>query len=73
MLFINKEPKNSLKGCSLFFKGKLGKKGSVRKSKFFFKYGNISLTNKNLRLTYRSYTITTITGVIGCHISIYYV
>ena len=72
MLFLYKDPKDSLKGCSLFFKGKLGKKGSVRKSKFFFKSGKISLTNKSLRINYRNYEIITITGVVGCNICVFY-
>lgn len=72
ILFINKEQKNSLRGFTLFFKGKLGKKGSVRKSKFFVKYGLGSLTNKKLRLTYRTYVIITITGVVGCNICLFY-
>ena len=67
-----KKKKDSLKGCSLFFKGKLGKKGSVRKSKFFVKIGNVSLTNKSLRINYKTYVVITITGVIGCGISIFY-
>ena len=72
ILFLMKEKKNSLQGCSLFFKGKLGKKGSVRKSKFFVKVGVNSLTNKSLRINYKTYIIITITGVIGCGISIFY-
>lgn len=72
MLFLMKKKKDSLKGCSLFFKGKLGKKGSVRKSKFFVKIGNVSLTNKSLRINYKTYVVITITGVIGCGISIFY-
>lgn len=72
MLFLMKKKKDSLKGCSLFFKGKLGKKGSVRKSKFFVKIGNVSLTNKNLRINYKTYIVVTLTGVIGCGISIFY-
>ena len=72
ILFLVKEKKNSLQGCSLFFKGKLGKKGSVRKSKFFVKYGLGSFTNKNLRVNYKTYVIITITGVVGCNISLFY-
>lgn len=71
-LFINKEKKNSLKGFTLFFKGKLGKKGSVRKTKFFVKYGLGSLTNKSLRINYKTYVIITITGVVGCNICLFY-
>lgn len=72
MLYINKEKKNSLKGLTLYFKGKLGKKGSVRKTKFKVKYGVGSRTNKNLRVNYRTYVIVTITGVVGCNITLYY-
>jgi len=72
ILFLMKEKKNSMQGCSLFFKGKLGKKGSVRKSKFFVKIGVNSLTNKDLRINYKTYIVTTMTGVIGCGISIFY-
>jgi len=72
ILFLLKNKKDSLKGCTLFFKGKLGKKGSVRKSKFFIKIGNTSLTNKDLRINYKTYIIVTITGVVGCGISIFY-
>lgn len=61
-----------LKGYSLFFKGKLGKKGSVKKKKFFVKNGKISFTNKNLRMNYRTYIVWTITGVVGCGISIFF-
>ena len=46
-----------LKGYSLFFKGKLGKKGSVRKAKFLAKKGLVSFTNKSLRVNYRTYFI----------------
>lgn len=70
--FFNERKKNSIQGCSLFFKGKLGKKGSVRKSKFFVKVGVNSLTNKSLRINYKTYIVTTMTGVIGCGISIFY-
>lgn len=61
-----------IKGYSLFFKGKLGKKGSVRKSKFFAKKGLVSFTKKTLRVNYKVYYIWTHTGVIGAGISIFY-
>lgn len=59
-------------GVSLFFKGKLGKKGSVKKSKFFNKSGLVSLSSKKLRMNYRSFIITTHTGVIGAAVSVFY-
>lgn len=62
----------NVKGFSLFFKGKLGRKGSVRKLKFFSKQGLVSYTNKNLRVNYENYIVWTHTGVIGCCISIFF-
>lgn len=59
-------------GYSLFFKGKLAKKGSVKKTKFFSKKGRVSFTNKNLRVNYKTYIIWTFTGSIGAGISIFF-
>lgn len=64
--------KRKTKGCSVFFKGKLGKKGSVKKTKFFYKIGSVSFTQKSLRLNYRTFIIPTHTGVIGAGVSIFY-
>lgn len=64
--------KRCLKGFSFFFKGKLGKKGSVRKRKFFTKKGLISFTNKELRVNYSNYILWTNTGCIGANISIFF-
>lgn len=61
-----------IKGYSLFFKGKLAKKGSVRKSIFFQKRGLISFTNKKLKVNMRTYQLWTMTGCIGAGISIFY-
>lgn len=61
-----------VKGYSLFFKGKLGKKGSVRKRKIYTKKGLVSLTNKSLRVNTRCYTIWTVTGSVGAGISIFF-
>ena len=63
---------NLLKGYSLFFKGKLGRKGSVKKSVFFYKKGRISSTNKNLRVNFRKFLVYTETGVVGCGINLYF-
>ena len=59
-------------GYNLFFKGKLGRKGSVKKSVFFYKYGRVSNSNKSLRLNYRKFLIYTETGVVGCGINLFY-
>ena len=61
-----------IKGYTVFFKGKLAKKGSVRKSVFFKKKGSVSFTNKSLRVNYRNYFVWTYTGVIGAGLSIFY-
>ena len=61
-----------IKGYSLFFKGKLGKKGSVKKTKFFRKYGITSLTNKSVRVNHKEYWITTLTGTIGAGMSVFF-
>lgn len=60
------------KGISIFFKGKLGKKGSVKKSTFFNKIGLVSLSRKDLRFNYRTFIISTHTGVIGANISVFF-
>lgn len=46
-----------IRGYSFFFKGKLGRKGSVRKEIFFFRVGLASFSNKNLRFNTSSCTI----------------
>lgn len=62
----------NIKGFSVYFKGKLGKKGSVRKTKFFAKHQLYSGTNKKLRLNYRTFIIWTETGAIGANISMFF-
>ena len=61
-----------LLGFSLHFKGKLGKKGSVRKTKFFYKCGKTSLVNKSLKLNFKKFLVYTETGVIGSIITLFY-
>lgn len=68
---VNKK-KTMLKGCTLFYKGKLAKSGSVRKSKLFFKIGLTSFTNKSLRINYRIFQLWTFTGSVGAGLSIFY-
>lgn len=70
--FFFLKKKKKIKGFSLYFKGKLGKKGSVKKTKIFYKLGIISLTTKNIRLNYKMYSVTTLTGVIGAAIHIFF-
>lgn len=63
---------NNVRGYSLFFKGKLAKQGSVRKTIFFSKKGLTSFANKSLRVNMRSYQVWTVTGSIGAGINIFY-
>lgn len=61
-----------IRGYCIFFKGKLGKKGSVRKSKYFSKRGEVSYSTKSLRVNYKTFHFSTITGVVGGGLSIFY-
>lgn len=61
-----------IKGYCIFFKGKLGRKGSVRKTKFFAKCGEVSYSSKSLRLNYQTFTFPTITGCVGGGLSLFY-
>jgi len=63
---------NKLLGFRLYFKGKLGKKGSVKKSTIYISGGKISYTNKMLRYNYKYFLIPTETGVVGCYLSVFY-
>ena len=70
--FIILENNKIIKGYSLYFKGKLGRKGSVKKSLFYKKKGLVSFNNKLLRYNYKNFLINTETGIVGCYISLYY-
>lgn len=59
-------------GYRLYFKGKLGRKGSVKKTVFYAKLGKHSYTNKNLRFNYRRFLVPTETGIIGCYFGVFY-
>lgn len=61
-----------IRGYCIFFKGKLGKKGSVRKSKYFAKKGEVSYSTKSLRVNYKTFHFGTLTGVVGGGLSIFY-
>lgn len=64
--------KNLFHGYKLYFKGKLGKKGSVKKSTIRYTVGRTSFTNKSLRFNYNQFLIYTNTGVIGGYLAIFY-
>ena len=72
IIFYTLQQRGRLLGYSLFFKGKLGRKGSVKKSVFFYKYGRVSNSNKSLRLNYNKFLVYTETGVVGCGINLFY-
>lgn len=61
-----------LKGYKLYFKGKLGRKGSVKKSTIRFSNGFTSLTKKSLKFNYKTFLVYTETGVVGCYLSIFF-
>jgi hypothetical protein len=63
---------NKLKGFRLYFKGKLGKKGSVKKSTIYVSGGQISYTNKMLKYNYKRFLIPTETGVVGCYLGVFF-
>ena len=61
-----------IRGYCIFFKGKLGKKGSVRKSKYFAKKGEVSYSTKSLKVNYKTFHFGTLTGVVGGGLSVFY-
>lgn len=66
------QTKKKLLGYRIYFKGKLGRKGSVKKSVIYFSGGKTSYTNKSLRYNYKYFLVPTETGVVGCYISVFY-
>ena len=69
--FICKK-KKTLKGYSFFVKGKLGKKGSVKKRKIYIKKDLVSYTNKELRVNSKNFILWTDTGCIGANFSLFF-
>lgn len=64
--------RKTVRGYSIYLKGKLGKKGSVRKRKIYVKNGLVSFTNKDLRVNSKNFMLWTDTGCIGANISIFF-
>lgn len=64
--------KKLLLGYKLYFKGKLGRKGSVKKSTIRYTVGRTSFTNKSLRFNYNQFLIYTETGVVGAYLALFY-
>lgn len=71
-VFSTLKQRGRLLGYSLFFRGKLGRKGSVKKSTFFYKFGRVSNSNKSIKLNYKKFIIHTETGVVGCGVNLYF-
>ena len=63
---------NRIKGFNIYFKGKLGRKGSVKKSTIYIHRGKKSLSSKCLKYSYRNFLVFTETGVVGCYFSIFF-
>ncbi len=59
-------------GYFIYFKGKLAKKGSVRKEKIFKKMGRVATGTKNLRGNIVQYQAPTLTGTIGAAIGVFF-
>jgi hypothetical protein len=61
-----------LKGFFLFFKGKLGRGGSVRKKIIYFRSGQHSFSRLTLRYNYRRFIIRTQSGVVGGQFALFF-
>lgn len=61
-----------IEGFNIYFKGKLGRKGSVKKSTIYIHRGKKSLSSKSLKYSYRNFLVFTETGVVGCYFSIFF-
>ena len=61
-----------LKGFFLFFKGKLGRGGSVRKKIMYFRSGHHSFSNLMVRYNYRRFIIRTQSGVVGGQFALFF-
>ena len=72
ILFKYLYTERKLKGFFIFFKGKLAKKGSVRKEKLFFKTGRVASGTKSLRGNITLYQIPTLTGTIGAAAGLFF-
>lgn len=59
-------------GYKVYFAGKLGRKGSVKKSTIYLIRGRISFSSKSLRFSSKNFLVFTETGVVGCYFSIFY-
>lgn len=71
-LFSIGQKQNRLLGYFLYFKGKLAKKGSVRKEKIFKKCGKVAAGTKSVRGNIVQYQAPTLTGTIGCAIGLFF-
>lgn len=61
-----------VKGLFLNIKGKLGVTGNAKKRRFFFYMGLHSLTARSLKMDCKFTTISTPTGVLGVHFTIFF-
>lgn len=65
--------RSRLLGYKVYFAGKLGRKGSVKKSTIYLIRGRISFSSKNLRFSSKNFLVFTETGVVGCYLSLFYI
>lgn len=71
-LYVLLRGQKKILGCFIYFKGKLGKKGSVRKEKIFSKHGKVAHGTKSLRGSINWYQIPTLTGAIGSAVGFFF-
>jgi hypothetical protein len=62
----------NIKGVRLYLKGKIGKAGSVRKSKKMVQRGKVSYTTKSLALISEKIVIRTLTGTMGLKLELFF-
>ena len=65
--------KFNIKGIRLYLKGKIGKSGSVRKSKKFGQKGKVSYTTKSLALVSERIVVRTTTGTMGLLLEMFFI
>ena len=62
----------NIRGVRLYFKGKIGKAGSVRKSKKIVQRGRVSYSTKSLALVSEKIVMRTLTGTLGLTLELFF-
>jgi hypothetical protein len=64
--------KSSIRGCLLWFKGKISRRGGSRKIKLLIKMGQYRIQCDEERADWENHIIKTLAGAVGLHISLVY-